>query len=101
MTSPSFSRRLFASLVAGLASGLAVFAAVFLAYYVASGAAIANVPGFVQAFGPSAVVFVVLVVALALLGALANWRRALLAGVGAGVVAPYVGTLVVLVIRGI
>ncbi|MDQ1546494.1 MAG: dimethylargininase [Actinomycetota bacterium] len=101
MTPPSFSRRLFASLVAGLASGLAVFAAVFLAYYVASGAAIANVPGFVQAFGPSAVVLVVLVVALALLGGLANWRRALLAGVVASVVAPYVGTLVVLVIRGI
>ena len=101
MTPPSFSRRLFASLVAGLASGLAVFAAVFLAYYVASGAAIANVPGFVQAFGPSAIVLVVLVVALALLGGLANWRRALLAGIVASVVAPYVGTLVVLVIRGI
>jgi dimethylargininase len=101
MTPPSFSRRLFASLVAGLASGLAVFAAVFLAYYVASGAAIANVPGFVQAFGPSAVVLIVLVVAVALLGGLANWRWALLAGVIASVVAPYVGTLVVLVIRGI
>jgi dimethylargininase len=101
MTSPSFSRRLFASLVAGLATGLAVFVVVFLAYYVASGAAIANVPGFVQAFGPSGVVLVVLIVALALFGGLANWRRALLAGVISGVIAPYVGTLVLLVLRNI
>ena len=56
MTSPSFARRLFASLASALATGLAVFAVVFLAYYVAAGAVIANVVGFVQAFGPSAVV---------------------------------------------
>jgi dimethylargininase len=101
MTPPSFARRLFASLVAGLATGLAVFAAVFLAYYVAAGAATANVPGFIQAFGPSAVVLVVLVVVAALLGGLANWRPALLAGVIVGIVAPYIGTLVLLVLRGI
>ena len=101
MTSPSVSRRLFASLVAGLATGLAVFVAAFLAYYVAGGAAIANAPAFVQAFGPSGVVLVVLVVAFALFGGLANWRRALLAGVISGVVAPYVGTLVLLVLRNI
>ena len=101
MTPPSFARRLFASLVAGLATGLAVFAVVFLAYYVASAAAIASVPEFVQVFGPSAVVLVVLVVVLALLGGLASWRRALPAGVVVGVVAPYVGTLVLLVLRGV
>jgi dimethylargininase len=101
MTSPSFARRLFASLVTALATGLAVFVVVFLAYYVASGAAVANVFGFVQAFGPSAVVAVVLLVVVALIGGLANLRRALLGGLVVGVVAPYVGTVVLLVLRGI
>ncbi|MCU1415669.1 MAG: dimethylarginine dimethylaminohydrolase [Microbacteriaceae bacterium] len=101
MTSPSFARRLFASLVAALATGVTIFAVVFLAYYVASGATIANVVGFVQAFGPSAVVAVVLLVVVALLGGLATQRRALLAGVAVGIVAPYVGTVVLLVLRNV
>jgi dimethylargininase len=100
MTSPSFARRLFASLVSALATGLAVFAVVFLAYYVASGAAIANVFGFVQAFGPSAVMLVVLFVVLALFGGIANLRRTFAGGVVIGIIAPYVGTVVLLVLRG-
>jgi dimethylargininase len=101
MTPPSFARRLFASLTSALTSGILVFAVVFLAYYVASGAAVANVFGFVQAFGPSAVVAVVLLVVAALFGGLANWRRALPVGIAVGVIAPYVGTVVLLVLRGI
>jgi dimethylargininase len=101
MTPPSFARRLFASLVAALATGVAIFVVVFMAYYVASGAAIGGVAGFVQAFGPSAVVAVVLFVVVALLGGLANRRRALAAGVAVGIIAPYVGTVVLLVLRNI
>jgi dimethylargininase len=101
MTSPPFARRLFASLVSALVTGLAVFAVVFLAYYVASGAAVANVIGFLQAFGPSAVVAVVLFVVLALFGGLANIRRALFGGLAVGIIAPYVGTVVLLVLRNV
>jgi dimethylargininase len=101
MTPPSFARRLFASLASGLSTGVVVFAVVFLAYYVASGGAASNAAGFAQAFGPSAVVVVVLVVALALVGGLANWRRALLIGIFVGIGAPYLGTVVLLVLRGI
>ncbi|HEX4401853.1 MAG TPA: dimethylarginine dimethylaminohydrolase [Galbitalea sp.] len=100
MTSPSFARRLFASLVAGLATGVVVFAILFLAYYIAEGAAINDVGGLVQAFGPSAVVVIVVLVVAALLGALANWRRALATGVVVGILGPYVGTVVFLVIHG-
>ena len=100
MTSPSIARRLFASLVSALATGLAVFVVVFLAYYVAAGAVVANVFGFVQAFGPSAVVAVVLFVVLALVGGLANLSRTLLGGLAVGLIAPYVGTVVLLVLRG-
>lgn len=100
MTSPTFARRLFASLASGLASGVAVFAAVFLAYYVASiVTAAANAVGFVQAFGLSAVVAIVLLVIFALVGGLANWRRSLLVAIAVGTVAPYVGTVVLLVLR--
>jgi dimethylargininase len=101
MTSPSFARRLFASLASGLTSGAVVFAAVFLAYYVASAANVADAAGFTQAFGPSGIVLVVLVVVLALVGGLATWRRRLLAGIGVAIVAPYVGTVVLLALRGI
>jgi dimethylargininase len=101
MTSPSFARRLFASLVAALATGIAIFAVVFLAYYVAAGAAITNAFGFFQAFGPSAVVAVVLFVVVGLFGGLANWRRALGAGLAVGIIAPYVGTVVLLSLRNI
>ena len=100
MTSPSFARRLFASLVSALATGLAVFVVVFLAYYVAAGAAVANVFGFVQAFGPSAVVAVVLFVVLTLFGGLANLGRTVLGGLAVGIIAPYVGTVVLLALRG-
>ena len=102
MTSPFFARRLFASLSGGIATGVVVFAVVFLAYYVAylaSGAGSANAVGLLQAFGPSAVVVIVLVVVLALPGGLITGRRALLVGIGAGIVAPYVGTVVLLVLR--
>ena len=81
MTSPFFARRLFASLSGGIATGVVVFAVVFLAYYVAylaSGAGSANAVGLLQAFGPSAVVVIVLVVVLALPGGLITGRRALL-----------------------
>ena len=101
MTPPTFARRLFASLIAALLTGVLVFAVVFLAYYVASGAAIANVFGFVQAFGPSAVVLVVLLVVAALFGGLATRRRALAVGIVVGILAPYIGTVVLLVLRGI
>jgi dimethylargininase len=101
MTSPSFARRLFASLASGIAAGVVVFAAVFLAYYVAAGAVATNAAGFVQAFGPSAVVVVVLLVVLALFGGFATWRRRLLVGIAVGIAAPYVGTVVLLVLRGI
>jgi dimethylargininase len=101
MTSPSFARRLFASLVAALATGIAVFAVVFMAYYVAAGGALADAPGFVQAFGPSAVVVVVLLVVAALVGGLANRRRAAAVGVAVALIAPYVGTVVLLVLRNI
>ena len=101
MTPPSLARRLFASLASGLSTGVLVFAVVFLAYYVASGGAASNGAGFAQAFGPSAVVVVVLVVALALVGGVRTWRRALLVGIAVGIGAPYLGTVVLLVLRGI
>jgi dimethylargininase len=101
MTSPSFARRLFASLVSALTTGVVTFVAVFLAYYVASGAAVANVFGFVQAFGPSAVVAVVLFVVLALVGGLATLRGSLVGGIAVAIIAPYVGTVVLLVLRNI
>ena len=101
MTPPSFARRLFSSLASGISTGVAVFAVVFLAYYVASGGAASSAAGFAQVFGPSAVVVVVLVVAVALVGGLANWRRALLIGAFVGIAAPYLGTVVLLVLRGI
>ena len=101
MTSPSFARRLFASLASGIVTGVVVFTVVFLAYYVAAAAAGATAAAFAQDFGPSAVVAIVLIVVLALVGAMAGWRRALLAGVAAGIVAPYLGTVVLLVLRHI
>jgi dimethylargininase len=101
MTSPSFARRLFASLASAITSGLVVFAVVFLAYYVASGATAANAAGFVQAFGPSTVVLIVLLVVFTLIGGLATWRRALLVGIASGIIAPYLGTVVLLALRGI
>ena len=104
MTSPSFARRLFASLVSALATGVLVFLVVGLAYYVADiadGGSVLDIPGLVQSFGPSAVVSTVLFVVLALFGGLANLRRALLGGVAIAIVAPYVGTVVLLVLRHI
>lgn len=101
MTPPSFARRLFASLASGMSTGVAVFAVVFLAYYVASGGAASNAAGLARAFGPSAVVVTVLVVALALVGGVANRRRTLLVGVAVGIIAPYLGTVVLLMLRGI
>jgi dimethylargininase len=99
MTPPSLARRLFASLTAALLAGILVFAAVFLAYYVAAAAAIANAFGFVQDFGPSAVVLIVLLVVAALFGGLASWRRALVVGIVVGILAPYIGTVVLLALR--
>jgi dimethylargininase len=99
MTPPSFARRLFASLIAALVTGILVFAVVFLAYYVAAAAAVANAFGFLQDFGPSAVVVVVLLVVAALFGGLANRRRALIVGIVAGILAPYIGTVVLLALR--
>jgi dimethylargininase len=104
MTPPSFSRRLFASLISALATGIVVFVVVCLAYYVAAlaaGGSIADIPGLAATFGSSAVVAVVLLVVLALFGGLADLRRSLLGGLAVGIISPYVGTLVLLVLRNI
>ena len=101
MTSPSIARRLFASLVSALATGLAVFAVVFLTFYIAEGAAITDVSGLVQAFGPSSIVAIVLFVVLALFGGLTTVRRVLVCGLVVGVVSAYVGTVVFLVLHNV
>ena len=103
MTSPSIARRLLASLASALVTGAAVYAAVFLAYYVAAlaaGGTFADAPGIFQSFGTSGVILVVLLVVAGIFGGLTNWRRGLLVGILAGIIAPYLGIVVLLTLRG-
>ncbi|MEJ1229954.1 MAG: dimethylargininase [Galbitalea sp.] len=100
MTQPSFTRRLLASLAAAIVTGVVVFAVVFLVYYIASGVQLASVLNLVQAFAPSALVLIVVLLGAALLGGIATWPRALIVGVVGGVVAPYFGVVILLSIEG-
>ena len=100
MTQPTFARRLLASLAAGIVTGLVVFLTVGLAYYVASEAVVTAAWTVLETFAPSALVLIVVALASGLLGAFANWRGALLAGVASGIVAPYFGTVILESLKG-
>ncbi len=100
MTQPTFARRLLASLAAGIVTGLVVFLAVGLSYYVASEAVVTVARTVLETFAPSALVLIVVTLGAGLLGAFANWRGALLAGVASGIVAPYFGIVILESLKG-
>jgi dimethylargininase len=103
MSSPSFARRLFASLAAAFITSAAASAAVVLgAYFVVFAAsATGTFLSIAHYFFFSAVVLVVVLAAAGLLGGLLSRRRALVAGIAAGIISPYFGIVILDSIRGI
>jgi dimethylargininase len=102
MTQPSFSRRLFASLAAAILTSAVASSAVVLAVYFV--VIVTGVSGtflsIAHDFFFSAVVIVIVITAGALLGGLANWRRALGTGIAAAIIAPYFGVVILDTIAG-
>jgi dimethylargininase len=103
MTSPSFARRLFASLAAALVTSATASAAVVLAVYFV-GIVVGSTQtflGIAHDFVFSALVLVVVLTVGSVFGGIENRRRGLLTGVVASIVAPYFGYVVLDSIRGI
>jgi dimethylargininase len=102
MSSPSFARRLFASLAAAILTAAAASGAVVLgAYFVVFAAnATGTFLSIAHYFFFSAAVLVVVLAAAGLLGGLLNRRRALVAGIAAGIVSPYFGIVILDSIMG-
>jgi dimethylargininase len=103
MSSPSFARRLFASLAAAILTAAAASGAVVLgAYFVVFAAnATGSFLSIAHYFFFSAAVLVVVLAAGGLLGGLLSRRRALVAGVAAGIISPYFGIVILDSIQGI
>jgi dimethylargininase len=102
MSSPSFARRLFASIAAAILTAAASSAAVVLgAYFVIFSAnATGTFLSIAHYFFFSAVVTVVVLTAAGLLGGLHDRRGALLTGIAAGIISPYFGIVILDSIRG-
>jgi dimethylargininase len=102
MSSPSFARRLFASIAAAILTAAASSAAVVLgAYFVIFAANVTSTfVSIAHYFFFSAVVIVVVLTAAGLLGGLYDRRRALVAGIAAGIVSPYFGIVILDITRG-
>ena len=91
--SPSFARRLIASIIAGVGAAVVVHASVVFLYFVSNGATGETLVALSNYFLPASLALAVLFVIAGILGAFRTWWGSLIAGLVGGIAASSLGVV--------